>query len=119
MTDERDREEVRTIAGPFVHRIDPVLGRIGGVHLWWYGLSYTLAFFQTLLFLRRHRSQLRLTRSEAYALALMFSAGVLIGGRAIQVAFDEWPFYREPNRAFARPSLAPRAAEPTRRCNPG
>ena len=30
--------------GPFIHNIDPVIGQIGGMYLWWYGLSYTLGF---------------------------------------------------------------------------
>jgi phosphatidylglycerol:prolipoprotein diacylglycerol transferase len=44
---------------------------------------------------------LRLTDAEAYALTLMFAIGALAGGRAVQIAGDEWPLYR------ARPWLAP------------
>jgi len=29
-----------------------------------------------------------------YVLALMLGVGVLIGGRAVEVSFDEWDFYR-------------------------
>lgn len=79
----------------FVHDIDPILMTVGGVHLWWYGLSYAVGF----LFLYRHlqgaRHRLGLTGAEACALALFIAIGVLIGGRAVEVAFDEWPFYRE------------------------
>lgn len=28
----------------FVHRIDPIPFTLGGVHLWWYGLSYALGW---------------------------------------------------------------------------
>jgi len=87
--------------GPFVHHIDPVIGRVGGVYLWWYGLSYAAAFLQLLLYLRRRRASLRFTHAEVYALALLFSTGVLLGGRALQIAFDEWPLYR------AHPWLTP------------
>lgn len=87
--------------GPFVHHIDPVLGRIGGVYLWWYGLGYAAAFTQLLVYLRRHRGALCLSERDAYALALTFAAGVLLGGRAVQIAGDEWPLYR------AHPELAP------------
>src|SRR5215472_540569 len=87
--------------GPFVHHLDPVLGHIGGVYLWWYGLGYAAAFTQLLLYLRRQRERLRLTETEAYALALMFAGGVLVGGRLVQIAGDEWPLYR------AHPWLAP------------
>lgn len=81
--------------GPYIHRIDPVLADVGGVYLWWYGLGYSLAFIELLVFLRRRRHELGLTDSQVWALCLMFAAGTLLGGRAVQVAFDEWPLYRE------------------------
>jgi phosphatidylglycerol---prolipoprotein diacylglyceryl transferase len=81
--------------GPYVHRIDPVIASVDGVYVWWYGLSYALAFVQMLLFVTRRRGRLGLTRADAWALSLVFAVGVLVGGRAVQVAFDEWPFYRE------------------------
>jgi len=80
---------------PFVHDIDPILGSIGGLHLWWYGLSYALGFLQIHLYLLRARRRLVLTRSEVCTLTLCIAIGVLIGGRAVEVSFDEWPFYRE------------------------
>lgn len=80
--------------GPFVHQLDPVLADAGGIYLWWYGLSYTLGFLQIHLFLMRERARLALSVGEVYALSLYMIVGVLAGGRLIQVAFDEWPFYR-------------------------
>jgi phosphatidylglycerol:prolipoprotein diacylglycerol transferase len=80
--------------GPFIHGIDPVIADIGGVCFWWYGLSYSLGFLELLLYLRRRRQAIGLTLSEVYSLTLLFIAGVLAGGRAVEVAFDEWPFYR-------------------------
>ena len=44
-----------SIVGPYVHRIDPIIGTILGVHLWWYGLSYALGFTNALLFIARRR----------------------------------------------------------------
>jgi phosphatidylglycerol:prolipoprotein diacylglycerol transferase len=79
---------------PYVHHIDPVLGGLGGIYFWWYGLSYALGFLEIQLHLRRYRARIGLTADEADTLTLFFVAGVLIGGRAIEVAFDEWPFYR-------------------------
>jgi phosphatidylglycerol:prolipoprotein diacylglycerol transferase len=81
--------------GPFVHRLDPVLFTAQGVHFWWYGLSYALGFLNINVSLRRYRTALGLTPGEVWTLTLMFSGGVLAGGRAIEVLFDEWPFYRE------------------------
>ena len=81
--------------GPYIHRIDPIFATIGGLHLWWYGLSYALGFLQIYLFAKRHRRELSLTRSDVYVLTLTVSVGVLIGGRAVEVSFDEWGFYRQ------------------------
>jgi phosphatidylglycerol:prolipoprotein diacylglycerol transferase len=80
---------------PYVHRIDPVIGSIVGVHFWWYGLSYAAGFLQLLRYLLRARRRLDLTRKEIYALTLFVITGVLAGGRLIEVTFDEWPFYRD------------------------
>lgn len=87
--------------GPFIHNIDPILLDVSGIHFWWYGLSYALGFAAVLRFLVRGRHRLGLTHAEAYSLALLFSVGVLAGGRAVEVLFDEWMFYRR------RPELIP------------
>jgi phosphatidylglycerol:prolipoprotein diacylglycerol transferase len=85
----------------FVHNLDPIVGTLAGVHVWWYGLGYAVGFIQMLLHLLRVRHTLRLTSREVFALTLLVAAGVLVGGRAIEVSFDEWLFYRE------RPELIP------------
>ena len=81
--------------GPYTHRIDPILFDVGGVHLWWYGLGFALGFLELHLFLRRGHGQLRLSPREVWSLSLFVAVGVLVGGRAVEIAFDEWPFYRE------------------------
>jgi phosphatidylglycerol:prolipoprotein diacylglycerol transferase len=81
--------------GPHVHDIDPIIGSVAGVHIWWYGLSYAAGFLQMLRYLLRVRQRLNLTRREIFALTLFVAIGVLAGGRLVEVLFDEWPFYRE------------------------
>lgn len=83
------------LVGPYVHKIDPIISTVAGVHLWWYGLSYTLGFLEVFLFSRRARDHLGLSTRMVYNLAILVSAGVLVGGRFIEVVFYEWPFYRE------------------------
>lgn len=83
------------IGGPYVHDIDPVIGTILGVHLWWYGLSYTLGFLNAHFFLKRSRRTLGLSTVAIYDLTLLIAAGVLIGGRVVEVIFYEWQFYGE------------------------
>ena len=84
-----------TLVGPYVHKIDPIIFTVAGVHLWWYGLSYSLGFLDVFWFSRRVRDHLRLSTRMVYYLAILVSAGVLVGGRLIEVVFYEWPFYRE------------------------
>jgi phosphatidylglycerol:prolipoprotein diacylglycerol transferase len=81
--------------GPYVHRIDPVLADVAGVHLWWYGLGFALGLLNIHAFVKRSRDRLGLTSREVWSLSLFMIVGVLLGGRFIEVAFDEWPFYRQ------------------------
>lgn len=80
---------------PYVHHIDPIIGTILGVHLWWYGLSYTLGFLNVYLFLRRRHNQFDLSPRSAYNLIILLAIGVLLGGRLVEIVFYEWPFYHE------------------------
>lgn len=80
--------------GPFVHNIDPIIASIGGVHLWFYGLSFTLGFLNALMFIRRDRERLGLPMSAVFDLTLLLALGVLIGGRTLVVLNNEWEFYR-------------------------
>lgn len=83
------------LSGPYVHDIDPIIASVFGVHLWWYGLSYSLGFLNIYLWLRRRRGQYGFSMRAVYSLTLLVTAGVLFGGRVVEVAFYEWPFYRE------------------------
>ena len=79
----------------FVHDIDPIIGKVTGFYLWWYGLGYTLGFLHLHLFLGRCRQRLALSQREVHSLSLFIILGVLLGARFIEVAFDEWPFYSQ------------------------
>jgi phosphatidylglycerol---prolipoprotein diacylglyceryl transferase len=81
--------------GAYVHHIDPIIATIDGVHLWWYGLSYSLGFLNAHLFLRRNRDRLGLSVADVYELSFLLAAGVLVGGRGLVVFRHEWSFYRE------------------------
>jgi phosphatidylglycerol:prolipoprotein diacylglycerol transferase len=81
--------------GPYTHAIDPIILSVGGVHVWWYGLSYALGFLNAHLFLRRNRARLGLSLRSVYDLTLFLAVGVLIGGRSVVVFNNEWSFYRE------------------------
>ena len=83
------------MSGSYVHNIDPVFADLGGVHLWWYGLGFALGFFEIQRYLLRHHLRLGLSKREVWALSTVIAVGVLVGGRAVEVVFDEWPFYRK------------------------
>ena len=80
--------------GPYVHDIAPIIATVAGVHLWWYGLSYSLGFLNAGLFINRRRAELGLSTQAALDLTLLLAAGVLVGGRLVTV-FHERAFYRE------------------------
>jgi phosphatidylglycerol---prolipoprotein diacylglyceryl transferase len=77
-----------------VHNIDPVLLDLGVVYFWWYGFSYTAGFTEMFLWLRHERARLGFTISDVYDLTLCLVSCVLLGGRAVEVVFYEWPYYR-------------------------
>jgi phosphatidylglycerol:prolipoprotein diacylglycerol transferase len=79
----------------FDHRIDPILGTIFGVHVWWYGLSYSVGFLNAYLFLRRRCESLGLSERSLYTLVFGLAVGVLLGGRSLVVFANEWDFYRD------------------------
>lgn len=81
------------MSGQFIHNIDPVVGQIGGMYLWWYGLSYTLGFLGLFHWLRSVREFLDMDVRQVYDLSISMSAGVLIGGRAVEVIFYESAYY--------------------------
>jgi len=86
-------EGVSSLPGPFIHNIDPVFGEVEGFYLWWYGLSYTLGSVGLFLWVLIHRGPLKMSRKEVYDLSIFVAAGVLIGGRMVEVIFYEWSYY--------------------------
>jgi phosphatidylglycerol:prolipoprotein diacylglycerol transferase len=81
------------VSGGFVHRIDPIIGTLGGVHLWWYGFVYVVGFLFLHVWLLRGRSRTGLSVGEVYSMSLLFALGVLVCGRLVEVIFYEWPYY--------------------------
>lgn len=81
------------MSGHFIHHIDPLILEIGGVCIWWYGLSYALGYLETFLWLKRTRQRTSLSVSEAYTLTIFLALGLLIGGRLVEVFFYEWPYF--------------------------
>jgi phosphatidylglycerol:prolipoprotein diacylglycerol transferase len=77
----------------YVHDIDPIIATVGGVHLWWYGFVYVLGFLFVHAWLLGTRRRTGLGVGEVYSLSLLFTLGVLLGGRLVEVFFYEWEYY--------------------------
>ena len=80
--------------GPWIHDVDPIIVTVFGVHLWWYGLSYSLGFLNAHVFFMRRRAELGLSAREVQELSLLLSIGVLVGGRLL-VVYNERAFYHD------------------------
>ena len=83
------------LGGPYVHQIDPVIASVLGLHLWWYGFSYSAGFLNAYRSIRRHAGELGFSPAAVLDLSLLLAVGVLIGGRLVEVVFYEWPFYSQ------------------------
>lgn len=84
-----------------VHSFEPVYGQVGGLYLWFYGLSYTAGFLSLWFWFARRARNLGMSATEVRALVIAIAAGVLLGGRVVEVLVYERAFY------FARPELIP------------
>ena len=81
------------MSGPYIHNIDPVIGQLFGMYLWWYGFSYTLGFLGLFHWLRTVRDSLEMDVRQVYDLTIFMAAGVLLGGRMVEVIFYESAYY--------------------------
>jgi phosphatidylglycerol:prolipoprotein diacylglycerol transferase len=79
----------------FVHHINPLLGEVFGVKLWYYGLTYSLGFLGIYLWSRQARQRLGWSRQQVYDLSILVALGVLLGGRIFEILFYEWAYYRQ------------------------
>ncbi len=74
--------------------MDPLLAEVWGIKLWYYGLAWALGFFAVFLWVMLRRSYIGLSSRQAWNLTLFFSLSCLVFGRAFQVFFYEWEFFR-------------------------
>lgn len=75
--------------------MDPVLFELGPIRLWYYGLAYAIGLLTVDWWVRRRRGELGWSQRDVSDFSLLFALGVLLGGRAFDVAFYEWGYYKE------------------------
>jgi phosphatidylglycerol:prolipoprotein diacylglycerol transferase len=80
--------------GGFVHSIDPVLLRVGGIKLYYYGLAYALGFCGIHFWLRARRERLGWSVGEVYESSILIAIAVLLFGRAFEIVVYEWEYYK-------------------------
>jgi len=86
----------------FVHRLNPVLGGIFGLKLWYYGLTYSLGFLGVYLWFKLAQQRLGWSDRDVLDLSILVALGVLLGGRAFEIVFYEWGYYTQhPSQLFS------------------
>jgi len=84
-----------SLANGISFTIDPVLARIGGLDLYWYGAAYTFGFASLWLWLGLQRQKLGWSAARASEACIIFIFAILLSGRFFEVAVYEWDWYRE------------------------
>lgn len=77
-----------------VHDFSPVAFATPLGSVYWYGLVYTVGFLGVFLWFWLRRGHIGLTRLDVVTFAIVFAAGVLLGGRVFDILVYEWDYYR-------------------------
>ncbi len=75
--------------------VDPVIAEFGPIQLWYYGLAYAIGLLTVDLWVWLRRERLGFEGCDVAEFSLLFTAGVLLGGRLFDVAFYEWFYYED------------------------
>ncbi len=95
-------EAISQPSAHFVHQLNPRLGDLFGVKLWYYGLTYSLGFLGVYLWFKRAQKRLEWSDRDILDLSILVALSVLLGGRLFEVVFYEWPYYRQhPSQLFS------------------
>jgi phosphatidylglycerol:prolipoprotein diacylglycerol transferase len=76
---------------------------LGSQALYWYGFAYTFGFAVMWLWLSSRRERLGWTAAHVVNACIVLVAGVIVGGRILDVTLYEWEWYR--GRAWEIPML--------------
>ncbi len=82
----------------WIHNLDPVLVRIGGLEIRYYGLVYVISFFLALgwMFYWRKKGKLKLGKEEIWDFAFWTMLGVLVGSRLFEVFWEPSLYLTKP-----------------------
>ncbi|HVM80190.1 MAG TPA: prolipoprotein diacylglyceryl transferase [Stellaceae bacterium] len=82
---------------------NPVMFHVGSQALYWYGFAYTFGFAVMWLWLSSRRERLGWAEAHVVDACIVLVAGVIVGGRILDVTLYEWEWYR--GRAWEIPML--------------
>lgn len=82
----------------WVHNLNPVLLKFGGLEVRYYGLVYVLGFFIAILwmFYLKKKVKLSLDKNEIWDFAFYLMLGVLVGSRLFMVFWDPLVYLTRP-----------------------
>ena len=74
---------------------DPVMLEVGPLRTYYYGAAYAIGLVVVSLWIFLRREILGYDKGEVAEFSLVFAAGVLAGGRLLDVFLYEWSYFRE------------------------
>ncbi len=78
-----------------VHNLNPVIARLAGIELYYYGLAYAVGFAGIHFWLRLRRNSMGWELSDVYDFSILFSLCVLLIGRLFAVFVYHWEYYQD------------------------
>lgn len=78
-----------------IHDFSPVAFATPFGSVYWYGLVYTVGFLGVFLWLWVRRRSIGMSRRDVVTFTIVFSVGVLLGGRVFDILVYEAGYYRE------------------------
>ncbi len=84
-----------------IHDFDLAFARPFGLPLYWYGAVYTVGFAGIFAWFWIRRARIGWRAPDVYDFVILIAAGILVGGRAFDIAVYELDYYRHhPLHAF-------------------
>ncbi len=84
-----------------IHDFDLAFAHIFGLPLYWYGAVYTIGFLGIFIWFWQRKHHTGWSPPDVFDFVILMAAGILIGGRAFDIAVYELDYYRiHPLHAF-------------------
>lgn len=78
-----------------IHDFDPAIAVTPFGPVYWYGAVYSIGFIGIFFWFWVRRKSLGFTNADVFTFAVLFAAGVMIGGRVFDILVYELDYYRE------------------------